>query len=84
MLDTVITSLVDADKPRLADATTTTRTSWVARLENKEASPMAMAQVGDVELYYEEYGEGPPVVLIHGLAGDCSAWQAQIARLERS
>jgi pimeloyl-ACP methyl ester carboxylesterase len=45
---------------------------------------MAMAQAGDVELYYEEYGAGPPVVLIHGLAGDCSAWQAQIARLERT
>lgn len=45
---------------------------------------MTMAQVGDVELYYEDYGEGPPVVLIHGLAGDCSAWQAQIARLEKN
>ena len=43
---------------------------------------MAKATVGDVELYYEEYGQGPPVVLIHGLAGDCSAWQAQIERLQ--
>ena len=43
---------------------------------------MSLATVGDVELYYEVYGEGPPVVLIHGLAGDSSAWQAQIARLE--
>jgi pimeloyl-ACP methyl ester carboxylesterase len=45
---------------------------------------MAKATVGDVELYYEEYGQGPPVVLIHGLAGDCSAWQAQIDRLQRN
>ena len=43
---------------------------------------MTLASVGDVELYYEEYGAGPPVVLIHGLAGDSSAWQAQIERLE--
>ena len=43
---------------------------------------MTKAAVGDVELYYEDYGQGPPVVLIHGLAGDCSAWQAQIERLE--
>ncbi len=45
---------------------------------------MTSTRVGDVELYYEEYGQGPPVVLIHGLAGDCSAWQAQIERLERN
>jgi pimeloyl-ACP methyl ester carboxylesterase len=44
---------------------------------------VASAQVGDVELYYEDYGEGVPVVLIHGLAGDCSAWQPQIARLKQ-
>lgn len=45
---------------------------------------MTNVMVGDVELYYEEYGQGPPVVLIHGLAGDCSAWQAQIERLQRN
>ena len=44
---------------------------------------MTMANVGDVDLYFEEYGNGSPVVLIHGLAGDCSAWQAQIERLEK-
>jgi 3-oxoadipate enol-lactonase len=44
---------------------------------------MAIVKVGDVELYYETYGDsGTPVVLIHGLAGDCSAWSAQIARLQ--
>ena len=45
---------------------------------------MPKVQVGDVELYYEEYGEGVPVVLIHGLAGDCSAWKAQIASMEKN
>lgn len=42
---------------------------------------MPLATVGDVDLFYEEYGEGTPVVLIHGLAGDSSAWQPQIERL---
>ncbi|MDH3397597.1 MAG: alpha/beta hydrolase [Acidimicrobiia bacterium] len=45
---------------------------------------MPTANVGDVDLHFEEYGQGPPVVLIHGLAGDCSAWNAQIARLQKS
>jgi pimeloyl-ACP methyl ester carboxylesterase len=43
---------------------------------------MSTTRVGDVDLYFEEHGQGPPVVLIHGLAGDCSAWNAQIARLQ--
>lgn len=44
---------------------------------------MAKIEVGDVELYYEIHGgDGPPVVLIHGLAGDCSAWAPQIKVLE--
>lgn len=33
------------------------------------------------ELHYEERGSGPAVVLIHGLAGDLSAWQPQIESL---
>ena len=45
---------------------------------------MAKIEVGDVELYYEIHGEGVPVVLIHGLAGDCSAWAPQIKVLEKS
>jgi len=44
---------------------------------------MSRASVADVDLYFEEHGRGSPVVLIHGLAGDASAWKAQIARLEK-
>jgi 3-oxoadipate enol-lactonase len=43
---------------------------------------MPLVTVGDVDLSYEEYGEGTPIVLIHGLAGDRSAWQPQIERLK--
>lgn len=39
---------------------------------------MPLIRVGSVELNYIEEGEGPPVLLIHGLAGDVSAWRAQI------
>jgi pimeloyl-ACP methyl ester carboxylesterase len=41
-------------------------------------------QVGDVTLYYEESGNGTPVILLHGLAGDCSAWTPQIKVLEKN
>lgn len=36
------------------------------------------------KLYYEEKGSGPVVCLIHGLAGDVSAWRPQIESLSSS
>lgn len=42
---------------------------------------MPIATVGRYELNYVDEGQGPPVVLIHGLAGDLSAWRPQIAAL---
>lgn len=39
------------------------------------------AQVGRYSLRYVDEGTGPAVVLIHGLAGDYSAWTAQIEAL---
>ena len=44
---------------------------------------MPKTQIGDVELYYEEHGDGTPVILLHGLAGDCSAWNPQIKVLKK-
>jgi 3-oxoadipate enol-lactonase len=39
---------------------------------------LQLASVGRYQLRYLDTGTGPPVVLIHGLAGDYSAWLAQI------
>ena len=44
---------------------------------------MPKTQTGEVELYYELHGSGPPVVLIGGLAGDCRAWTRQIEVLSK-
>jgi 3-oxoadipate enol-lactonase len=40
-----------------------------------------LVSVGDDELFYVEQGEGFPLGLIHGLAGDHSAWTPQLPRL---
>ncbi|HMF33670.1 MAG TPA: alpha/beta hydrolase, partial [Candidatus Lokiarchaeia archaeon] len=32
------------------------------------------ATVNDIEMYYEDTGEGTPLVLIHGQGGDASEW----------
>ena len=42
---------------------------------------MPTVRVGDNELYYVDEGDGFPVVLIHGLAGDHSAWTPQLPAL---
>jgi 3-oxoadipate enol-lactonase len=39
---------------------------------------MPFASVGKYEIFYREEGEGYPLVLIHGLAGDHQAWAPQI------
>ncbi|PWU24208.1 MAG: alpha/beta hydrolase [Candidatus Rokuibacteriota bacterium] len=42
---------------------------------------MPTARIGDNELNYVEQGEGFAVVLIHGLAGDLTAWTPQLPQL---
>lgn len=43
---------------------------------------MPTIRTGRIDLYYEEVGEGPPVLLIHGLAGDHTAWRSQMGALK--
>lgn len=42
-----------------------------------------VAAVGRYQLHYVDLGSGPAVVLIHGLAGDHTAWRAQVDLLRR-
>ena len=44
---------------------------------------MPVAQAGSYEIHYVEKGSGYPVVLIHGLAGDHSAWAAPMETWSR-
>jgi pimeloyl-ACP methyl ester carboxylesterase len=34
---------------------------------------------GDVSLYYEDVGSGPPVLFVHGFSGTHALWEAQVA-----
>jgi len=36
---------------------------------------------GDIRIYYEDHGAGPPVVLVHGYLADWNSWEKQEAAL---
>ena len=44
---------------------------------------MAKARVDDIQLYYEEHGQGEPLLLIMGLGASTLAWSEQIRTLGR-
>jgi aminoacrylate hydrolase len=44
---------------------------------------MPTASIGDAEIYYEEKGEGPPLMLVPGLAGTGSFWSSQVSDFSR-
>jgi len=41
----------------------------------------SMLMLNDVELYYEVHGDGPPLLLVAGLASDVSSWQSVLPAL---
>jgi aminoacrylate hydrolase len=41
------------------------------------------ASIGDADIYYEEKGEGPPLMLVPGLAGTGSFWISQVPDFAR-
>jgi pimeloyl-ACP methyl ester carboxylesterase len=44
---------------------------------------MPKARVGGVSLYYEEVGQGTPLVFVHEFAGDCWSWRPQVQFFSR-
>ncbi|QYA13486.1 alpha/beta hydrolase [Rhizobium sp. AB2/73] len=42
-----------------------------------------MADVNDIKMYYAEYGEGDPILFIHGGLGNADVWGAQVADFAR-
>lgn len=42
---------------------------------------MSRVQLGVVDIYYEEHGDGPPVVLLHGGMSDGTGWGMQVPAL---
>lgn len=41
-------------------------------------------QINDIEMYYEEYGEGKPLVLLHGFGGCSQNWYPFTAKLSEN
>ena len=41
-------------------------------------------KANDIELYYEMYGKGEPVVFAHGMMDDCTVWSSQVESLANS
>src|SRR5437867_6086630 len=44
---------------------------------------MPSVSIGDADIYYEEAGEGPPLLLVPGLSGVGSFWAPQVRELAR-
>ncbi len=44
---------------------------------------MPKANIGDIQIYYEDYGQGPPLIMILGLGQDIATWNFQILELSK-
>ncbi|UCE52178.1 MAG: alpha/beta fold hydrolase [Desulfobacterales bacterium] len=44
---------------------------------------MPKATTGDIQIYYEEYGQGPPLIMILGLSQDITTWSFQTSELSQ-
>jgi pimeloyl-ACP methyl ester carboxylesterase len=42
---------------------------------------MPKAKIGEIQINYEEYGQGPPLIMILGLGQDIATWGLQISEL---
>jgi pimeloyl-ACP methyl ester carboxylesterase len=44
---------------------------------------MALVEINDIKIYYEQYGNGADLVLIAGLGSDCVAWSLVVSKLSQ-
>ena len=44
---------------------------------------MPKVDIGDAEIYYEEKGEGAPIMFVPGLGGGGAVWSNQVEALSR-
>lgn len=44
---------------------------------------MPKVTIGDIQIYYEDYGQGPPLIMILGLGQDITTWNFQISELSK-
>ncbi|WP_064693304.1 alpha/beta fold hydrolase [Rhizobium aegyptiacum] len=47
------------------------------------AKTSGMADVNDIKMYYAEYGQGEPILFIHGGLGNADVWGHQVAEFAR-
>jgi len=45
---------------------------------------MPIVPVADIDMHYETFGNGPPLILVSGLGGNASYWQPNIAALSQN
>jgi pimeloyl-ACP methyl ester carboxylesterase len=51
------------------------------RVGGDRGGDMPKVKVGDINLYYEQYGNGDPIIFAHAFLDDCSVWKAQVDAL---
>lgn len=57
--------------------------SNICEIATKSETPSARVRVGDIELHYESYGLGDPVLLLHGLGSSTMDWKPQITAISQ-
>ncbi|GAC1386491.1 MAG: hypothetical protein NVS1B7_4660 [Candidatus Saccharimonadales bacterium] len=53
----------------------------INKVENMANFTVASENNNDVDLYYEDFGTGEPIILIHGWPLSHSMWEQQVNRL---
>lgn len=48
-----------------------------------EVNVMPVVRIGNIEMYYEVTGEGPPLLLIHGLGSSTRDWECQVPEFSK-